>query len=299
MPLKLGSLFDGIGVFPLAAMKCGITPAWASEIEKAPVSITRRHFPEMEHLGDIMKLNGAELEPVDILTFGSPCQNLSTAGDREGLAGKKSGLFYEAIRIIREMRDATNGIYPAFAVWENVMGAFSSGDRMDFRAVLEAFAGCPVPMPPSEHWASAGMVRGGESDISWRLLDAQYWGSPGSSSEENGYSLWRILEESVAPRYYLSAAQCSRILRYAASLGRRPPEKVEYFLKKQGGTYPSSFRYRSGKCAERSKKKTKPSSSSALDGQMSLFPHFLPAAQTASASGMKEKTGEKREVSDT
>ena len=103
MPLKLGSLFDGIGVFPLAAMKCGITPAWASEIEKAPVSITRRHFPEMEHLGDIMKLNGAELEPVDILTFGSPCQNLSTAGDREGLTGKKSGLFYEAIRIIRDL----------------------------------------------------------------------------------------------------------------------------------------------------------------------------------------------------
>ena len=123
--------------------------------------------------------------------------------------------------------------------------------------------------------------------------------APGSSSEENGYSLWRILEESVAPRYYLSAAQCSRILRYAASLGCRPPERVEYFLKKQGGRYPSSFRYRSGKCAEQSKKKTKPSSSSVLDGQMSLFPHFLLAAQTASASGMKEKTGEKREVSDT
>ena len=132
----------------------------------------------MKQLGDITKLNGAELEPVDILTFGSPCQNLSTAGDGEGLAGKKSGLFYEAIRIIREMRDATNGIYPAFTVWENVMGAFSSGDRMDFRAVLEAFAGSPIPMPPSEHWASAGMVRGGESDISWRLLDAQYWAKP-------------------------------------------------------------------------------------------------------------------------
>ena len=120
-----------------------------------------------------------------------------------------------------------------------------------------------------------------------------------SSSDENGYFSWRILEESVAPRYYLSAAQCSRILRYAARLGCRPPEKVEYFLKKQGGTYPSSFRYRSGKCAERSKKKTKPSSSPALDGQMSLFPHSLPAAQTASASGMKEKSGERTEESDT
>ncbi len=123
--------------------------------------------------------------------------------------------------------------------------------------------------------------------------------APGSSSEENGYSLWRILEESVAPRYYLSAAQCSRILRYAASLGCRPPEKVEYFLKKQGGAYPSFFPCRSGRCVERSKKKMKLSSSPALDGQMSLFPRYLPAARTALASGMKERTGEKTEVSDT
>ena len=176
--LKLGSLFDGIGVFPLAASRCGIVPVWASEIEKAPVSITKRHFPGMAHLGDITKLDGGKIPPVHVLTFGSPCQNLSSIGWRDGLAGEKSGLFHQAIRIIQEMRCATNGIYPVIAVWENVMGAFSSNDRMDFRAVLECFADTEIPMPPTGRWANAGMVRGGTPDIVWRLMDAQYWGKP-------------------------------------------------------------------------------------------------------------------------
>ena len=132
----------------------------------------------MAHLGDITKLDGGKIPAVHVLTFGSPCQDLSTAGFREGLAGKKSGLFYQAIRIIQEMRCATNGIYPVIAVWENVMGAFSSNDRMDFRAVLESFAACKIPMPPTGRWANAGMVRGNRPDIAWRLMDAQYWGSP-------------------------------------------------------------------------------------------------------------------------
>ena len=122
-PLTLGSLFDGIGVFPLAASRQGIVPRWASEIEKAPVSITKRHFPEMEHLGDITKLHGGNIPPVHIITFGSPCQNLSQMGDRLGLAGAKSGLFYHAVRIIKEMRDATGNRFPIIALWENVMGA--------------------------------------------------------------------------------------------------------------------------------------------------------------------------------
>ena len=105
--ITLGSLFDGIGVFPLAASRHGIVPLWASEIEKAPVSITKRHFPHMEHLGDITQLHGGEVPPVDIITFGSPCQNLSSQGRREGLNGPKSGLFFQAVRIIEEMRDAT------------------------------------------------------------------------------------------------------------------------------------------------------------------------------------------------
>ncbi|WP_349949453.1 DNA cytosine methyltransferase [Intestinimonas sp. RTP31139st1_F5_RTP31139_211217] len=176
--LTLGSLFDGIGVFPLAARRQGIVPVWASEIEKAPVSITRRHFPGMAHLGDITKLDGGKIPPVHIITFGSPCQNISQIGNRTGITGEKSGLFFEAIRMIEEMRDATGGQFPIIAVWENVMGAFSSGDRMDFKAVLSAFTGSEVPMPASGRWANAGMVRGGVPDLSWRLMDAQHWARP-------------------------------------------------------------------------------------------------------------------------
>ena len=176
--LKLGSLFDGIGVFPLAASRCGITPVWASEIEKKPVSITKRHFPQMVHLGDITKLDGGKIPPVHVITFGSPCQNLSSAGLRGGLAGEKSGLFHHAIRIINEMRCATNNIFPAIAVWENVMGALFSNNRMDFRTVLECFTDTEIPMPVSGRWAGAGMVRGGTPDIAWRVMDAGYWGNP-------------------------------------------------------------------------------------------------------------------------
>ena len=118
--LTLGSLFDGIGVFPLAASRCDIRPLWASEIEAAPISITRRHFPDMAHLGDITKLDGGAIPPVHVLTFGSPCQNLSQIGNRTGLAGAKSGLFFHAIRIIQEMRKATNDLYPVISIWENV-----------------------------------------------------------------------------------------------------------------------------------------------------------------------------------
>lgn len=178
MNISLGSLFDGIGVFPLAATKYGITPVWASEIEKVPISITKRHFPQMEHLGDITKLDGSKIMPVHIITFGSPCQNLSKIGMREGLAGSKSNLFHHAIRIIKEMRCATNGRLPVIAVWENVTGAFSSNNRMDFKAVLEAFADTAFPMPDTGKWARSGMVRGGTADICWRVLDAQYWGEP-------------------------------------------------------------------------------------------------------------------------
>ncbi len=176
--LTLGSLFDGIGVFPLAATRHGIRPIWASEIEKAPISITKRHFPGMEHLGDITRLDGGEIPAVHILTFGSPCQNLSQIGNRTGLAGEKSSLFYHAIRIIKEMRCATGGLFPTIAIWENVMGAFSSGNRMDFRAVLSAFQDAEIPMPASGRWANAGMVRGASPDLSWRLLDAQHWARP-------------------------------------------------------------------------------------------------------------------------
>lgn len=176
--LTLGSLFDGIGVFPLAASRYGIQPIWASEIEKAPISITKRHFPNIHHLGDIKKVKGGEIPPVHIIIFGSPCQNLSNIGKREGLTGSQSSLFYHAIRIIEEMRCATNGTYPVIAVWENVMGAFSSNNRLDFKTVLESFTNTEIPMPASEVWANAGMVRGNDVEVAWRLLDAQHWGKP-------------------------------------------------------------------------------------------------------------------------
>jgi DNA (cytosine-5)-methyltransferase 1 len=132
----------------------------------------------MKHLGNITQINGAEIEPVDIITFGSPCQNLSVAGKQEGLKGEQSCLFYEAIRIIREMRRETNGRYPRYAIWENVPGAFSSNKRQDFRAVLEEITQAEIPMPKSGRWANAGMVRGNGYSVAWRVLDAQYWGVP-------------------------------------------------------------------------------------------------------------------------
>ena len=176
--LTLGSLFDGIGGFPYAASFYGIRPLWASEIIPECISVTQKHFPEMEHVGDITKLYGGTLPPVDIITFGSPCQDLSVAsGKRLGLAGERSGLFLEAVRIIREMQEATNGEYPKFALWENVPGALSSSSRRDFKAVLEAFTDAEVPMPGSGRWANAGMVRGRGVDLAWCVYDAQYFGT--------------------------------------------------------------------------------------------------------------------------
>lgn len=176
--LTLGSLFDGIGGFPYAASFYGIRALWASEIVPECVSVTKRHFPDMEHVGDITKLDGHTLPPVDIITFGSPCQDLSVAsGKRLGLAGERSGLFLEAVRIIREMQEATNGEYPKFALWENVPGALSSSGRRDFKAVLEAFTETEVPMSGSGQWANAGMVRGRGVDLAWCVYDAQYFGT--------------------------------------------------------------------------------------------------------------------------
>lgn len=189
--MTLGSLFDGSGTCPLAAAMCGITPVWASEIEPYPIRVTRKNFPRMKHLGDITQINGAEIEPVDIVTFGSPCQDLSVAGTQKGLiAGKRSSLFFEAIRIIMEMREATHGKYPRYAVWENVPGALSSNQGRDFLAVLRAFVeavggdGDNVPEPARKGrtdrlaWRNAGYIVGGGYSIAWRVLDAQYWGVP-------------------------------------------------------------------------------------------------------------------------
>lgn len=181
--LTLGSLFDGSGGFPLAAEMCGITPVWASEIDPFCVQVTSKRFPNMKHLGDITKINGGSIPPVNIITFGSPCQDLSVAGNHAGLDGSRSSLFLEAIRIFKEMREATNGIYPNVIVWENVPGAYSSHKGEDFRRVLEEIVGVAepdvsVPRPAGGKWNACGCVMGDGYSIAWRTLDAQYWGVP-------------------------------------------------------------------------------------------------------------------------
>jgi len=178
MKMTLGSLFDGIGGWLLAAKHAGIEPLWSSEIEPFPCAVTKHHFPDVVQLGDITKLDGAELWPVDIICAGSPCQDLSVAGKQEGLKGARSGLFRTAIRLVRDMRRASGGRFPRFFVWENVPGAFSSNRGMDFQAVLEEIGESAVPMPEGNRWASAGLVQFPGVEVAWRVLDAQYWGVP-------------------------------------------------------------------------------------------------------------------------
>ena len=191
MSFTIGSLFDGSGGFPLAAALSGGTPKWASEIEPYPIAVTKSRFPNMKHLGSITDIRGDEIEPVDVISFGSPCQDLSVAGLRKGLKHDnngddettRSGLFIEAVRIIKEMRKATNGVYPRFALWENVPGAFSSNKGEDFRVVLEELIKVVNPatiMPevPKNGWAYSDCYRGDGWSIAYRVLDAQYWGVP-------------------------------------------------------------------------------------------------------------------------
>jgi DNA (cytosine-5)-methyltransferase 1 len=147
-----------------------------------PAVRAKRNEVNMIHLGDITKIHGDEIEPVDCITFGSPCQDLSIAGRRAGLAGERSGLFMEAVRIIKEMRSSTNGLCPTFAIWENVPGAFSSNNGEDFRAVLEELArveqpNAVIPRPPrGGRWSKAGAIAGNGWSLAWRQLDSQYFG---------------------------------------------------------------------------------------------------------------------------
>ncbi|NMD99355.1 DNA (cytosine-5-)-methyltransferase [Selenomonas bovis] len=179
--LTLGSLFDGSGGFPLGGLLAGIRPVWASEIEPFPIRVTTRRFPSVRHYGDISEMNGGVIEPVDVITFGSPCTDMSLAGKRAGLHGKQSCLFYDAVRIVKEMREATDGRYPRFIVWENVTGAFSSNKGADFQSVLEAVCsvkGYTIDSPRPEKWPNAGEIVADDFSLAWRVLDAQYWGVP-------------------------------------------------------------------------------------------------------------------------
>ena len=224
--MKLGSLFDGSGGFPLAGSLCGIEPVWAAEVEPYPIAVTRSRFQHMKHLGDVTKINGADIEPVDIITFGSPCQDLSVAGKRAGLKHEsngddettRSGLFMEAIRIIKEMRGATNGVYPRFAVWENVPGAFSSNKGEDFRTVLEELIKIVEPtavMPavPKNGWPYADSYCGDGWSVAYRTFDAQYWGVPQRRrriylvADFGGECAWKILFEREGVRGYFETGR--------------------------------------------------------------------------------------------
>ena len=204
--LTLGSLFDGSGGFPLAGLLAGIVPVWSSEIEPFAIRVTEKRLPQVQHFGNISGLHGAKLPPVDIITFGSPCQDMSIAGKRTGLNGSRSSLFHEAIRIIREMRCASNGKYPRYIVWENVPGAFSSNGGEDFRCVLEAIcsvkdSSISIPRPAGK-WTKAGEVLAESYSLAWRVLDAQYWGVPQRRkriflvADFDGASAGKILFES-------------------------------------------------------------------------------------------------------
>ena len=180
-PLTLGSLFDGSGGFPLGGLLSGITPVWASEVEPFPIRVTTKRMPWLKHYGNVSKMDGGKTEPVDIITFGSPCQDMSIAGRREGLDGSRSSLFYEAVRIVKEMRCATNGKYPRYIVWENVPGAFSSNKGADFQSVLEevcSVKGYKIHSARPERWPKAGEIVADDFSLAWRVFDAQYWGVP-------------------------------------------------------------------------------------------------------------------------
>lgn len=226
----MGSLFDGSGGFPLAGVMSGVVPVWASEIEPYPIAVTRSRFPQMIHLGNVTKINGRKVKPADIITFGSPCQDMSIAGKRAGMKHEsrgdegttRSGLFYEAVRIIREMREETHGRYPTFAVWENVPGAFSSNGGEDFRCVLEELAkicetgGYSVPRPSGGKWKPAGEIVGDGFSIAWRMLDAQYWGVPQRRSrvylvaDFRGRRAGKILFERESLRWRSAASGTER-----------------------------------------------------------------------------------------
>lgn len=180
--VKLGSLFDGSGTMPLCAAMCGGHPVWASEVEPYPIAVTRTHLPNMKHLGSVTEIKGSKIEPVDIITFGSPCQDLSIAGKRAGLKGERSGLFREAIRIIREMLAATNGRYPRFVIWENVPGALSSNGGEDFEVVLNEllglreFTGGGAAKFIRQHGKWRNFANYGA--VAYRIVNAQFWGVP-------------------------------------------------------------------------------------------------------------------------
>ena len=253
--MKLGSLFDGSGGFPLAGAMCGIEPVWASEIEPFPIRVTKQRFPHMKHLGDVCNVHGDQIEPVDIITFGSPCQDLSIAGKQKGIhSGERSNLFFQAIRVIREMRNVSANKYPRFALWENVPGAFSSNRGKDFQAVLQAFCNIGNGVDDGTRWGNPSASekeqkktaeniyvpfpdRGGGNLLgaSWETVSVL----PGKSmmlnigefpNVERESILSQILQVNVPEKYSLSPKACQGILNRARKRNKMLPNMLEEAL---------------------------------------------------------------------
>lgn len=232
--MTLASLFDGSGGFPLAGILAGITPLWASEIEPFPIRVTTKRLLFMKHYGDVSKINGAEVDPVDIITFGSPCQDLSVAGKREGIEqGQRSSLFFEAIRIIKEMRGATNGRYPTIVVWENVPGALSSGGgRTSDESSKKSAAS------KKQTYQFLDLRSGATQEKSWATVSASHGGCSTRNigefpSVENVSTLSEILQVNVPEKYYLSPRACEGILRRASRRGKELPAILKQALDRQ------------------------------------------------------------------
>ena len=237
--LTLGSLFDGSGGFPLGGLLTGqITPLWSSEVEPFAIRVTTKRLPWVRHYGDVSAISGADLPPVDIITFGSPCQDMSIAGKRDGLDGSRSSLFYEAIRIVKEMRCKTNGEKPRFIVWENVPGAFSSNKGQDFKAVLEAVIGvkepsAQVPAPEKKGWPDADYYLGDGWSVAYRVLDAQWWGVP--QRRKRIYLVADFADQS-APKVLFESEGVSRYSAESFRAWQRAATCVESSTGKAGGT---------------------------------------------------------------
>ena len=234
--LTLGSLFDGSGGFPLGGLLTGqIIPLWSSEIEPFAIRVTTRRLPQVKHYGDVSAISGADLPPVDIITFGSPCQDMSIAGKRDGLDGSRSSLFYEAIRIVKEMRCKTNGEKPRFIVWENVPGAFSSNKGQDFKAVLEAVIGvkepsATVPAPEKKGWSDADYYVGDGWSVAYRVLDAQWWGVP--QRRKRIYLVADFADQS-APKVLFESEGLSRYSAEGFRAGKELPPVLKAALERQ------------------------------------------------------------------
>lgn len=218
---------------------------WASEIEKFPMAVTMHRFPEMKHMGDITKLHGENLPVVDVIAGVRHVRTYPLPGDAQDLRGCVP-VSLEQVRIIKEMRRqeerrknssgrrADVPVRPRYMVWENVPGAFSSGEPKgaDFKRVLEEVCGISeesvsLPGPPDGAWTPAGIILGQEFSVAWRVLDAQFWESPRDAEES---SLSQILEATVPERYYLSPKACGGIIRRAGNRGKKLPPILEAAL---------------------------------------------------------------------